>query len=218
MTVIKTPLALATASILAITACQPLQDPNNPNRNAQQGALIGAAAGALAGIAAGDNEEERRRGAVLGAALGAGGGALIGQRLDRQEAALRAQLGSNVGIRNTGSELIVTLPQDILFATDSAQLTGSLQSDLIALARNLNEYPNTTVNVIGHTDSTGDAGYNQGLSQRRAQAVAGVLISGGVSGSRINAFGRGESAPVASNDTAVGRQQNRRVEIVITPI
>lgn len=218
MTVIKAPFAWATASVLAISACAPLTDPNNPNRNTQQGALIGAAAGALVGVAAGDDPEERRRGAAIGAAVGAGGGALIGQRLDRQEAALRASLGSNVGITNTGEQLIVTMPQDILFATDSATLTGSLQSDLRALATNLNQYPNTTVNVIGHTDSTGDASYNQGLSQRRAQAVASTLVSSGVASSRINAFGRGETSPVASNDTAIGRQQNRRVEIVITPI
>lgn len=214
---LKSPLTVLAVSALALSACSDLQDPNNPNRNTQQGALIGAAAGALVGIAAGDSEEERRRGAVIGGLIGAGGGAAIGNQLDQQEAALRSQLGGNVGINNTGDQLIVTLPQDILFATGSATLTGGLRADLAALARNLNEYPNTRVNVIGHTDNVGDAGFNQGLSEQRAQSVAQTLIGSGVSAGRVNAFGRGESSPVADNLTPGGRQQNRRVEIVITP-
>ena len=218
MTLMKTPAALALTGVLALTACETIQDPNNPNRNTQQGALIGAATGIAVGILAGDDPEERRRGALLGAVVGGGGGALIGQRLDQQEVALRQSLGGNVGITNTGSELIVSLPQDILFATDSSTLTGGLQSDLNALANNLNQYPNTTVNVIGHTDNVGDAGYNDGLSTRRATAVANVLLNAGVSSGRINAFGRGEAQPIATNLTDEGRAQNRRVEIVITPI
>ena len=85
------------------------------------------------------------------------------------------------------------------------------------MASSINRYPNTTVNVIGHTDSTGEAAYNFDLSQRRAQAVASVLINGGVSPQRIRSIGRGEDAPIATNATAQGRQQNRRVEIIITP-
>lgn len=217
MTISKLTLA-ATASAMLLGGCmQTMQDPNNPNRNTQTGALMGAATGALIGIASGDNAKERRRGALIGAAIGGGGGALIGRQLDKQEADLRAQMGNNVGITNTGQELIVTMPQDILFATDSAALTGSLQSDLYAMASNLNRYPNSTINVIGHTDNTGDATYNQALSQRRAQAVASVLINSGVSASRIRSIGRGEDQPIASNLTPDGRQQNRRVEIVITP-
>ncbi len=211
------PLALALSGAIFVSACAEIQDPNNPNRNAQQGALGGAAVGALAGVLTGDTSEERTRRAVIGAAIGAGVGGLAGAQLDRQEAELRAQMGSNARIVNTGNELIVTLPQDILFATDSAQLTGALQADLRVVARSLNDYPNTTVNVIGHTDNVGDAAYNQGLSQRRAQAVTSVLINAGVNPARIRTFGRGEDAPIATNLTPEGRQQNRRVEIVITP-
>lgn len=206
----------AAAAALSVAGCT-LQDPNNPNRNAQQGALAGAATGALIGIATGDNARERNRGAILGAAIGAAGGGVIGNMLDRQEAELRAQLGSNVGINNTGNQLIVTMPQDILFATDSAALTGRLTADLQSLAASLNRYPNSTVNVIGHTDNTGAASYNQQLSMRRAQAVAAVLTRSGVSPSRVRSVGRGEDAPIADNLTAAGRAQNRRVEIVITP-
>lgn len=216
MTISKLSLAAAAAALLAVSACE-MTDPNNPQRNTQSGAAAGAALGALVGIAAGDSAEERRRGAVLGAIVGGSIGALAGAQLDKQEAELRAQMGPQVGIVNTGSQLIVTLPQDILFATDSTSLTGALRSDLNALAASLNRYPDTTVNVIGHTDNVGAASYNLDLSQRRAQAVSSVLINGGVAAYRIRAIGRGEDAPVATNLTAEGRQLNRRVEIIITP-
>lgn len=213
----KTALLVA-ASALTLSACAELNDPMNPNRNAQQGALIGAGLGAAVGVATGDTVDERRRRAIIGAAVGGGLGGLAGAELDRQEAELRAQLGSQATVVNTGDQLIVTLPQDILFATDSTALTGALRSDLTTLAASLNRYPNTTVNVIGHTDNVGAAAYNLDLSQRRAQAVSAVLINAGVAPSRIRSIGRGEDQPVATNLTPEGRAQNRRVEIVITPM
>lgn len=118
---------------------------------------------------------------------------------------------------NHGSYLQVVLPEGILFSTDSAAVSGIAQNDLYAVARNLNEYPNSRVEVVGHTDNTGSASYNMDLSQRRAQSVAGILTAGGVAGSRIVAVGRGEDQPVASNATEQGRAQNRRVEILIRP-
>ena len=217
----RTFAALPLAAALALSACA--VDPNapqrssaaDPNANARQSAIAGGIIGAVAGAAVDD--DRRLRGAIIGGALGAGGGAAIGARLDRQEAALRAQLDANVGIVNTGSELVVTLPQDILFATDSAALTGSLRSDLGTLARSLNEFPQSTVDIIGHADNTGDAAYNQDLSARRAEAVSRTLQNAGVSPARLRAFGRGEDEPIASNLTPQGRAQNRRVEIVIRP-
>lgn len=217
MNLSKMSLAVALSGVLVLTACEEMQDPNNPNRNTQQGAAIGAAAGALIGIAAGDNAQERRRGAVFGAAIGAGLGGVAGASLDRQEAELRQQLGSNATIVNTGNQLIVTLPQDILFATGDANLSGALRGDLTALASSINSYPNTTVNVIGHADNTGSAAFNQDLSARRAQAVSSVLIQSGVAPNRIRSIGRGEDAPIATNLTPEGRALNRRVEITITP-
>ena len=208
-----------TAAALTLTACADIRDPNNPNRNTQQGAAVGAGLGALAGALTATDADpgERRRRILGGAALGAGVGAGIGYSMDQQEAELRQAMGPQVGITNTGSNLIVTLPQDILFATDSATLTGNLQSDISALARSLNQYPGTTVTVIGHTDSDGDAAYNQTLSQRRAQAVTSVLIQSGVAAGRIQSIGMGEQSPVADNLTPQGKQRNRRVEIVINP-
>ncbi|MBP1805826.1 OmpA family protein [Rubellimicrobium aerolatum] len=208
-------LSLAAGSVLVLAACQapaPGQDVSQ-TRNA---AAIGAGVGALAGALTGDNPEERVRNAAIGAAVLGAAGAGVGTLLDRQEAELRSQLGSGT-VTNTGSQLVVTLPQDILFGTDSASVSLQSQGDLRAVATSLNNYPATTVNVVGHTDSTGDAAYNQDLSERRASAVAAVLRGSGVNPGRINIVGRGEDAPIASNLTPEGRQQNRRVEIIITP-
>jgi len=209
----KMSFAVALSGVLALTACETVTDPNNPNRNTQAGALIGAGLGAAIGATNNGDRGDILTGAVVGAGLGAGAGFL----LDRQEAELRQQLGSNATITNTGDQLIVTLPQDILFATDSAALSGGLRSDITALATSINNYPNTTINVIGHADNTGGATYNQDLSARRAQSVSSALINSGVNPGRIRSIGRGEDAPIASNLTPEGRAQNRRVEITITP-
>jgi outer membrane protein OmpA-like peptidoglycan-associated protein len=213
----KMTFAVALSGVLVLSACDTVTDPNNPNRNAQTAAIVGAGLGAAVGIARGDNPGDRNRGAIVGALVGAGLGAGVGTLLDRQEAELRQQMGSSAQIVNTGSQLIVTLPQDILFDTGSAALSGGLRSDLNALAASMNNFPNSTVNVIGHTDSDGTAAFNQDLSARRAQAVSSVLIQSGVSANRIRSIGRGEDAPIASNLNAEGKRQNRRVEITITP-
>ncbi len=212
------PLLLTTAAILTLGACTApahLDGTNDPNRQAKQGALIGGILGAATGAVASD---KKGKGAVIGGAIGAFGGAAIGNQLDKQEAELRRDLNNqNVQITNTGDRLIVTLPQDILFAVDSAQVNSGLRGDLLTVSDSLQSYPGSTVQVIGHTDNTGDASYNQGLSERRTNAVADVLMDGGVAFSRINAIGRGEDQPTASNLTPEGRAQNRRVEIVILP-
>ncbi len=217
MTLSKVSLAIALSGVLGLTACDDMDDPNSPNSNAQTGALIGAGLGAIVGASGETDAGDRNRGALVGALVGAGLGAGAGTLLDRQEAELRQQLGSNATIVNNGNQLIVTLPQDILFATNSANLSGALRGDLTALASSINRYPNTTVNVIGHADNTGGAAFNQDLSARRAQSVSSVLIQSGVSPNRIRSIGRGEDAPIASNLNAAGRAQNRRVEITITP-
>ncbi|MBD3664819.1 OmpA family protein [Sulfitobacter aestuariivivens] len=216
----KTTLGAALASAMMLGACtDPAQlgmEDGNPNQNRNQGALIGAASGAVLGALVSD-DGDRGDGALIGAVLGGAVGAGVGYSLDKQEAELRQQMGSNVVITNTGDRLIVTLPQDILFATDSTALQPALIGDLRALAQNVQIYANSTLQIVGHTDSDGDAAYNQQLSEDRARAVAGVLLQNGVPQGRIQTFGRGESQPVASNLTPQGKQQNRRVEIVILP-
>lgn len=211
----KTPLILALVSATALTACDPAS--TGGRDNATTGAIAGAAIGGILGAASGD--KNKLGNAAIGAGVGAVLGAAVGASLDAQARDLEQSIGDDrVRIVNTGSELIVTMPQDILFAVDSAALRPDLVADLNAVARNLQEYPDTTVQVIGHTDNTGSADYNLDLSQRRADAVAAELRAGGVSSGRIVAYGRGESQPVASNLTEEGRAQNRRVEIVIRPI
>ncbi|PKP83776.1 MAG: hypothetical protein CVT80_12015 [Alphaproteobacteria bacterium HGW-Alphaproteobacteria-2] len=210
----RSALLLASAGVLALSACV---DPNNPqserNRTAE-GAVIGGVLGAMTGVVSGGNRGTR---AVVGGLAGAAAGAAIGNSLDRQAQELAATLDSRVSIVNTGSELIVTMPQDILFAVDSAFVQPALQDDLRALSDSLRRYPQSNVLVIGHTDSTGSAAHNQDLSQRRAASVSSILIGAGTEPYRVRAIGRGEDEPVATNLTPEGRAQNRRVEIVIRP-
>ncbi|MEM6887532.1 MAG: OmpA family protein [Pseudomonadota bacterium] len=219
MTFSKTSAVLALSSTLLLAACT---DParigadGTPSKT-QNGALIGAGAGALiGGLSRGDGN--RSDGAIVGALVGTAVGAGIGYTLEQQEADLRRQIeNENVQITNTGDSLIVNLPQDILFATDSFAVRSDLQGELNAVAGNLQQYPQSTIQIVGHTDSDGDAGYNQQLSERRASSVAGVLLDAGVPATRVRTLGRGENEPVASNLDASGKAQNRRVEIVILP-
>jgi outer membrane protein OmpA-like peptidoglycan-associated protein len=209
-------ISLSLISAMGLAACEPayLQDPNQ-NRT-RDGAVIGGMLGAFLGATADD--DNRGRNAVLGAAAGALVGGAIGHSLDQQAADLRASMANeSIVIDNRGDHLMVTMPDGILFDTDSAAIRAGLQADLRAMARNLQQYPASTVDVIGHTDNTGSADYNQDLSARRASAVAGVLLEQGVDPARVRSFGRGENEPVATNLTPEGRQQNRRVEIIIRP-
>ena len=198
-----------------LAACTP--DPNAPPRqNTTTGAVTGAVIGGI--LAGTQGKGNKLAQGLLGAAVGGAIGGAIGSSLDAQAAELRSQIGDpNVGITNTGSALVVNMPESILFAFDSAVVQPNLTSSLFAVAANLQKYPNSTVQVVGHTDNSGTAAYNQDLSQRRAASVANVLISAGVSASRVVAIGRGEDVPVASNLSAAGRAQNRRVEIIIRP-
>ena len=214
----KTPVMLLVAGSFALAGCmEPGPEPANGNTRAQNGALIGAGIGALLG-ATRESGNDRVKNTVIGAAIGAGIGGIIGNELDKQAAELRGSMSDDVKIVNTGDRLIVTMPQDILFDIDSTYVRPDLRSDLGKLAANLQRYPNTTVDVVGHTDNTGAASYNQNLSSRRASAVASVLMNSGVAPSRVRSYGRGEDEPVASNLTVEGRHQNRRVEIVIRPV
>lgn len=214
---LKTPILLSSVALLALTACvDPNAYPDDPNARTKNGAIIGGLTGAALGATS--NSSSRLGAAVVGGALGAMAGGAIGAGLDQQAAELRGSLGnSQISVTNMGSYLIVNMPQDVLFATDSASLRPDLTRDIYAVASNLVKYPNSNVEVIGHTDNTGSAAYNYDLSQRRAASVANVLRDGGVPGFRLTTIGRGFDQPVASNATPAGRAQNRRVEIIIRP-
>ncbi|WP_371168582.1 OmpA family protein [Aliiroseovarius sp. 2305UL8-7] len=208
-------LILGTIGVLSITACTSPNGEFGPRT--KNGAATGAAIGGIIGAISGD--DNKLGSAALGAAIGAGLGGAVGNYLDKQAGDLRRSISNDrVGIVNTGNELIVTMPQDILFATDSTQVGPALRGDLGAVARNLLDYPNSVVEVVGHTDNVGNADYNLDLSRRRAASVASILLNNGVPSSRVVTIGYGEDRPIASNLNAAGRQQNRRVEIIIRPI
>lgn len=212
------PILLAGAGALTLSGCvSNTVYPADPDANrTRDGAVIGGILGGFLGATADDDNQARN--AVIGAAIGAAAGGAIGNALDRQAQDLRGTLSDDrILIENTGSELVVTMPEGILFDFDSAAIRAGLQSDLRALAANLNRYPDTDVIVEGHTDNTGSADYNQDLSTRRAQAVTGVLLEAAVAPSRLLSVGRGEDDPVATNLTPEGRAQNRRVEVIIRP-
>lgn len=181
------------------------------------GAGAGAATGAAIGAIAGGG-----KGAALGAAIGAGvgaaGGAGVGYYMGTQEKKLRLRLESTgVRVQRTGDNLQLIMPGNITFATDSDRLNRHFIPVLDSVAVILKEFKDTNIDVAGFTDSTGSAQYNQELSERRAASVANYLISAGVGHSRIQSRGFGERYPVASNNSAAGREQNRRVEINIRP-
>jgi outer membrane protein OmpA-like peptidoglycan-associated protein len=211
--------ALVGLALFILTGCVTPQSAanSNPGDNTTAGTIMGGVIGAIAGMEM-SSKDDRKKGAIIGAIVGATAGNAIGQTLDQQAEDLRRDLNNDqVDVTNTGSELIVTMPQDILFTLDSAAVRSDLRRDLGVVAGNIQAYPNTTISIEGHTDNTGSASYNQSLSQRRANAVASVLMNNGVPPARLGTIGRGEDEPVASNLSATGRAQNRRVEIVIRP-
>jgi len=211
-------IVLGAAGLLFLTACatDPSQYPGTEGNRTQEGAIAGAAIGGVLGAITG--EGSRGDDIVRGAIIGGVAGGVAGNIMDRQAAELRSEFGNgDIEVINTGSELIVRMPNAILFASDSAALNPQLRSDLFVLSDSLNKYPNSIVTVTGHTDSTASAAYNLDLSQARAASVASVLRTGGVSGTRIRTVGAGEDQPIATNQTAAGRAQNRRVDITITP-
>ncbi|WP_170763375.1 OmpA family protein [Ruegeria lacuscaerulensis] len=219
MTISKFVLSAGLCSALFLGACTDpgtLNLPSDPNQNAKQGAILGGLVGA--GVGAIANGSDPLLGAVAGAAVGAAGGGLIGNQLDKQAAELRQQLANDgITIVNAGDRLIVTVPNDITFDTDSSTVRPALRSDLVRVGQNLVRYPNSNVQIIGHTDSDGEASYNQALSERRARSVADILQANGVNGVRITTIGLGENRPAASNLTPEGKAQNRRVDIEIIP-
>ena len=218
----KTGLCAALAGAVLLTGCATYtgqtSDPNDPNRT-RTGALIGAGIGAVAGLLSGDDAVERRQRALVGAGVGALAGGAVGAYQDRQEAELRRELaGSGVDVVRQGDNITLNMPGNITFAFDSSNLQSQFYPVLNNVADTLNEYNQTVIEVAGHTDSVGDASYNQTLSVQRAQSVASYLTGRGVMQQRMIVTGAGETRPIASNDTEAGRAQNRRVEITIVPV
>ena len=214
----KKQFALAALAAVYLAGCT-TTDPYTGQQkvsNTAGGAAIGALAGAGAGLLAGGDD---RRNALIGAGIGALAGGVVGNVMDKQEAELRSQLqGTGVSVTRSGDQIILNMPSNITFATDQDQVNTGFYPTLNSVALVLNKYKQSLVDIYGHTDSTGDNGYNLDLSQRRAQSVAGYLTTQGVDSRRFYVQGLGETRPVASNNNEGGRSQNRRVEIQISPL
>jgi outer membrane protein OmpA-like peptidoglycan-associated protein len=198
---------------LSIVSCA--TDPYTGERkvsNTAKGAAIGSLAGAAVGAAKGGKNY-----ALKGAAIGGVGGAAIGGYMDIQAKALREELrGTGVSVQKVGEQVILVMPGNITFASGSSDLNNDFKPTLNSVAKVLKKYSKTMVEVNGYTDNTGSAALNNSLSLNRANAVANYLKMKGTSANRLLAYGKGSKNPVASNNTISGREQNRRVEIVLT--
>ncbi len=212
----KTILLLCMIFALALSGCA-------TDTQQKKGRVVGAALGTVVGAGVG-----YAIGGGKGAAIGAGSGLLvggltgdrIGKYMDNQEAEMRQALAEveSASIQREQDILAITFKSDFSFGFDSAIIKPGAEDEIARVAEVLIKYPQTNISIEGHTDSKGTEEYNMDLSRRRAEAVKDSLISRGISSSRLQTIGFGESKPVATNDTEAGRQQNRRVRIVIAPI
>ncbi|HZY48947.1 MAG TPA: OmpA family protein [Devosia sp.] len=218
----KSSIVVAGLAALSLSACTTMnaytgqQQLSSTAGGAMIGAGTGAVVGALAGAATGNDP---RIAALIGAGLGGLTGAAVGHYMDQQEAELRAQLQSTgVSVTRVGNQIILNMPSNITFDTDSATVKPDFNQTLVSVGLVLKKFNKTIVDVYGHTDNTGTEAHNQDLSQRRAVSVATILANQGIDQRRFYIEGKGETDPIASNATETGRTQNRRVEIQISPI
>jgi outer membrane protein OmpA-like peptidoglycan-associated protein len=217
----KTLVIAATASAFLLTACT-----SNPYTGDQQvskgliGAGTGAALGAMAGAIIGKTTSVKTRKATLiGAGLGALAGGGVGVYMDNQEAKLRQRLqNSGVSVTRRGDQIVLNMPSNITFDSDQAEVKSQFYDTLNSVALVFQEFDQTLIDVTGHTDSDGSDDYNFDLSRRRAASVARYLTEQQVNPNRFSVDGRGEREPIASNASTRGKQQNRRVEIIIQPL
>jgi outer membrane protein OmpA-like peptidoglycan-associated protein len=204
----------AAVFLIGCTNVDPVTGERTPNRTGT-GVIVGAIAGAAAGTLAGGND---RRNAMIGAGIGALAGGLIGHYMDQQERNLRERLaGSGVGVTRVSQDrILLNFPADLTFDFNRDAVKSQFVPTLNSVAGVLRDYPQTTIDVVGHADSVGSDEYNQDLSERRAMNVSSVLIQSGVIRERVIATGFGETRPIADNSTDDGRARNRRVEVMIS--
>ena len=209
--------SFAAATLMATSAC--VTDPNTGEKKISRTAIGGVGGvlvgGLLGGLIGG------KTGRIVGAGIGGVAGGVVGYKMDQQIKTLREQTsGSGVDVTETdgGRAILVNLPDGVTFDVGSSTLRPAFRATLDKVATSMIEYPNSLIDVYGHTDSTGSDVFNQRLSEQRAATVMNYLISRGVPAARLRSQGFGETMPVASNDTTDGRARNRRVEIKIVPI
>ncbi|MGH6746185.1 outer membrane protein OmpA-like peptidoglycan-associated protein [Novosphingobium sp. PhB57] len=206
--------ALAALSLVAVSAC--VTDPNTGEKKVSRTA-IGGAGGAGLGYLLG-SVIGGKTARIVGAGIGGVAGGVVGYQMDKQIKELKEDTaGSGIDVTQEGDGILVNLP-DVTFAVNSTEISPSFQAALDNVAQSMTKYPDSLIDVYGHTDSTGSDTYNLDLSKRRADSVARYLIMRRVASSRIQTQGMGKNYPVADNTTPEGRAKNRRVEIKITPV
>ena len=180
------------------------------------GAGVGAIGGAIIGAAVG---ADARKAALIGAGVGLLTGTGIGLYMDNQEAKLRRQLqGTGVSVTRVGDSIVLNMPSNVTFGSDQSDVKPQFFGTLNSVSQVFKEYKQTLINVVGHTDSTGDANHNYDLSRRRAASVAQYLSAQQLDAQRFSVEGHGANDPISSNASPSGRAQNRRVEITILPL
>ncbi len=213
ITIIAVALVMTIGSVF--TSCEAVKNSNNT----QKGVGIGAVGGAILGGVLGNNIGKGGNGAlgaVLGGVIGGTVGGVIGNKMDKQAREIdNAIPGADVVRVGEGIKLVLN-ENAVRFDTSKSTLTATAKGNLDKLVAVFNEYPDTNINIYGYTDSTGSLEFNQTLSEQRAASVKGYLVSKGISASRFQTTGMGIADPIATNDTAEGRSQNRRVEFAIT--
>jgi outer membrane protein OmpA-like peptidoglycan-associated protein len=218
----KSKLLIVGLAALSLSACTSINPYTGQSQlsNTTGGALIGAGGGAVVGgIIGAATGSDPRVAALIGAGVGGLTGGMIGNYMDQQEAELRAQLqGTGVSVTRVGQQIILNMPSNITFATDSSTVQAKFSETLVSVGLVLKKFNKTVIDVYGHTDSQGSDTYNLDLSNQRARAVATILANQGVDQRRFYITGKGEEDPIASNSTEAGRSQNRRVEIQLSPI
>ncbi len=208
-------------STLLLAGCQTTDPYTGEERTTRTatGAGIGALAGAVVGVISGSDADERRKRALIGAGVGALAGGAVGNYMDRQEAELREQLrGTGVSVTRIENDLILNMPGNITFDVNESSVKADFYPVLNSVALVLERYDQTVVDVIGHTDSTGPYDLNMRLSRQRADSVGRYLESRGIRSQRLITQGVGPDYPIATNETASGRQLNRRVELILRPL
>ncbi len=215
----KTILAFAVATV-GLSGCM-TYDPytgEEKTSSATKGSIIGAIGGAAVGAAT-SSRSDRGKGALIGAASGAAVGGGIGYYMDRQEAQLRQRLeGTGVRVVRNGDQIELVMPGNVTFDTNQSTIRPGFNDTLESVSLVLKEFDQTIIQIEGHTDSTGAESYNQLLSERRASSVRDFLLNQGIEPRRTRAVGYGQRYPIASNDSASGREQNRRVELTLVPM
>lgn len=206
---------IAAAVMVTVAGCA-----DDPNRRAK----IGAGTGAVVGAIIGNNVSHAKGAPIVGAVVGAIAGGAVGHYMDNQQRELEQQLAEEAQrndlqiTRIAGDALKIGIASDVSFDVNSASMKPEALNTYAKIANVLKTYDKTVIHVVGHTDSTGSAEYNQGLSERRAASVSSYLAQNGVPPTRVREEGRGLREPIADNSTPEGRTKNRRVDIVLKPV